>query len=386
MSTSRRKWKVKMATISKFKVLKETILPAIDTLSRIAVSRSQPIFETILFITDSSKGLLIMMAMNHAQAAVIKIPAKIITDGPIALPARVLKGLVSSMEDGSIEFTTNDKLKTTLKALRSKVNLNGIDPTIMPVMEEVETPDHTIVMDGKDLKELIYAVSFSMATDDLRPAIKNINMVVRNNVMSMYTTNGYRCAKSTASVKSPDLKHVCGGGGMANAMKHMEEGVPVTMMLTDKRTQLEMDNATFSFLNNEGRFPDIEAAIPAFVTTEITVDTDELKSVIEQVMILSRDNNNQVAINITPPTVKGYRGTAVIEGLSKEIGDINVSIDCDVTGDPLRIGVSGKYLLDAIRHIESENISLRFNGDSVPIIAVPEGDDSQLYIIMPMSL
>ncbi|MBJ8190843.1 DNA polymerase III subunit beta, partial [Bacillus cereus] len=52
-------------------------------------------------------------------------------------------------------------------------------------------------------------------------------------------------------------------------------------------------------------------------------------------------------------------------------------------GEPLKISFNSKYMLDVLKVIDSEQLTIAFTGIMSPIILKPADSSNALYIILP---
>ena len=75
----------------------------------------------------------------------------------------------------------------------------------------------------------------------------------------------------------------------------------------------------------------------------------------------------------------------VVSSNSPEIGKVEEKITVEKNNsNDIKIAFSSRYMMDAIKTIESKNVVLSFNNDVQPIIVLDEEDDTLLQLILPI--
>ena len=69
---------------------------------------------------------------------------------------------------------------------------------------------------------------------------------------------------------------------------------------------------------------------------------------------------------------------------STSIGRANDAMSADVKGENVEIGLNSKYLLDALKNSETDEIKLQLNGSLTPMKIIPVQGDAFLYLVVPM--
>ena len=55
-------------------------------------------------------------------------------------------------------------------------------------------------------------------------------------------------------------------------------------------------------------------------------------------------------------------------------------------GEDVEIGFNNKYLLDALKNCDTDEVKIRLNGSVSPMIIKPVKSDSVIYLVVPMRL
>ncbi len=61
-------------------------------------------------------------------------------------------------------------------------------------------------------------------------------------------------------------------------------------------------------------------------------------------------------------------------------------VDCDYSGDPVSVGLSGGYLSAALAAITADDIAIEFEGPLDAVLIVPLANRDTIQMIMPARL
>ena len=75
---------------------------------------------------------------------------------------------------------------------------------------------------------------------------------------------------------------------------------------------------------------------------------------------------------------------SLIISCTSQVGDAKEEVLVKTEGKELEIGFNPKYMLDALKVLDSENIILLINGDDKPIIINSVDDDTIIELILPI--
>jgi DNA polymerase-3 subunit beta len=109
----------------------------------------------------------------------------------------------------------------------------------------------------------------------------------------------------------------------------------------------------------------------------VTVDRAEFINSVERALVLIRgDKNNLIVLEIKPDLIKITANS--------EIGNVCETVVGELNGKELKIAMNGKYLLDAIKALEEEDITLSFNSAVSPFTVENQIDKRYQYLILPV--
>ena len=130
----------------------------------------------------------------------------------------------------------------------------------------------------------------------------------------------------------------------------------------------------------EGNYPDTSRLIPEEYQTTIKLNGKELLQAIDRASLLARgDRNNVVRLSIVD------NQTIEISSNSPEVGKVEEQIPVEVfEGDDLRISFSAKFMMDALKAIDGQEVVIQFTGAMRPFILRSVHDDAILQLILPV--
>jgi DNA polymerase-3 subunit beta len=150
--------------------------------------------------------------------------------------------------------------------------------------------------------------------------------------------------------------------------------------ITDTTATFQQGNMAFSMRLLEGEFPDFRQVIPPSWQRRILLERSALVDALRRVSILSSQKSNPVRFRIAD-------GSLTITARQQEAGEAHEEIDAQVDGPDIEVGFNAKYFLDALGALGTDTIAVEIGDSLSPCLVRPgEGDDDELYVIMPMRL
>jgi DNA polymerase-3 subunit beta len=165
-----------------------------------------------------------------------------------------------------------------------------------------------------------------------------------------------------------------------------EEEEPVEIIVTPSRNQVLFSLSNVKIVSQliEGNFPDYNQIIPSSYGTRVVVNTHDLMRAVRISVLFSRDVANIVRLEVIPGT-EAAPGRLIVESTA-EVGQNVGELDAAIEGEQMEIAFNGRYLIDMLNVIGTEQVALEATNPSRPGILKPVGDNSLIYVIMPMHI
>jgi DNA polymerase-3 subunit beta len=158
-----------------------------------------------------------------------------------------------------------------------------------------------------------------------------------------------------------------------------DQNTLIDIVISDNQVLFKIHSILFYSRILDGTYPDTSKLIPQSFQTEMVLNTKELADAIDRAYLLSREDKTNIV-----KMVMSEDKTIEISSSSSELGKFTEQLSLHkITGDLLRISFNSKYMLDALKVIDSDFIQLGFTGAMQPIIIKPEEATNILQLILP---
>jgi DNA polymerase III subunit beta len=332
-----------------------TIAPAVG------VRSSHPILDCCLI--TAAGGTMSITGFNlDLGITVAGLPAAVETDGTIALPYRLLAGLVSRFE-GDEAITLADGALTASAGSYGLAAQDAADYPAMPVVEAASAELH--------LSAGIRACMAAASTDASKQMLQGIHLGGGH----MEATDGHRLMRYALDL--PDALDVV---LPASTMRLLQDRVCTIAVAKGQAVIDAGDGITIYSRIMDGAYPDVAKLIPATFEHTITIDRRRLTRALERVALIAEAHNSVVKLLI------GDKGTMVI---SAEADANNGSEALKYWRLPCKLALAFNvhYLLDGIKAFKpAEAITLHANAATTPVVLTPAGVDGVTYLVMPVQI
>lgn len=307
----------------------------------------------------------------------------IIQPGGIVLNARFFGDIVRKLPMDTVEMKVEDSRQVIIRSGKAEFNLNGLDHTEYPLLPQVS--DETVFsLPGNLLKTLIRQTVFAVSTSEIRPILTGVNWEIKNGTLSCIATDSHRLAMKTAPVDMPENENyqtVIPGKSLVELSKILDDNDhPVEIFITDNQILFKTKNIHFYSRRLEGRYPDTSRLIPTEYKTNLVVDGKLFNDAIDRASLLAREERNNVV------KLASRDGNMIeISSITPEIGHVYEQIPIQsLEGEDLNISFSAKYMMDALRAVEGNEITVSFTGAMRPFIIKSAEDPNILQLILPI--
>ena len=363
----------------KFTVNKSDITEAVSNIQRaVSTKTSIPALEGIL-LSATETGLE-LCAYDLELGITTVIPAFVMEPGKAVLSAKLFSDIVRRTPAETVTVSVDEKNMATLESGYSRFSLIGIPAEEFPELPKLSDSTQ-ISLPGALLKSMIRQTLFAIAESDAKPIHQGSLFSLENGILDVVSVDGYRLAVRREPVDfSEDLSFVVPGKTLSELLKLIKDSEePVEISAGRRHILFKIDNYTVISSLLEGEFLNYKAAIPPESQTEVVLKTREAIDSVERVSLLITDrlkspirclfDNNEVKLNCTT-----------------SMGRASDQLDVEMTGQSVEIGFNNRYLLEALRNTECDEVKVQLGGPLSPMKVVPKEGDSFLFLVLPVRL
>ena len=327
-----------------------TIAPAVG------VRSSHPILDCCLITAANATATI--TGFNLDLGITVTIPSTVNVAGSIALPYRLLAGLVSRMDDTEAVEVADG----TVSASGGSYGLAGQDAADYPAMPVVEAPSADL-----DITTGVRSCLMAASTDASKQVLQGVHLA--NGFME--ATDGHRLVRLPVAL--PDGINLT---LPASTMKLLQDRT-VGIAASNGQAVIDAgDGITIYSRILDGTYPDVAKLIPATFDTAITLDRHRFARCLERVALIGE----------IVKLLIGDKGTMIISA-EADASNGTEAIKYTGTTGKLALAFNVHYLLDGLKAFRSaESVTLSANGATTPVVITPTNASDQTYLIMPVQI
>ncbi|EGL18170.1 MULTISPECIES: DNA polymerase III subunit beta [Paenibacillus] len=374
----------------KLTILKDYLNESIQHVSKAISSKTTIPILTGIKIDATSEGVTLtasdtdisIQSFMPTETAELKV-IELFQPGSVVLPAKFFMEMIRKLPSQTIEIEVKDHFQTTIRSGSSEVQIMGLDPEEYPLLPQIEE-SRTIRIPSDLLKTMIKQTSFSVSTNETTPILTGVLWQISDNKLKFIACDRHRLASREINLDlEPGQKFhpiVISGRTLNELSKILpDQNSLIDIVIADNQVLFKMNSILFYTRILDGTYPDTSKLIPQSFQTELVVGTKELADAIDRAYLLSREDKT----NIVKLVMKEDE-TIEVSSSSSELGKVTEQLQLQkINGDLLRISFNSKYMLDALKVMDSDHIHIGFTGAMQPIIIRPEEQQNILQLILP---
>ena len=363
-----------------FSVERQKLLEAVSKLQRaVGAKTSMPVLEGILI--SAEQGKITLVSYNLEIGMKKELYAKCDETGDIVINAKLLADILRRMNGLQVEISADSRLNCHIKCGEATFDIMGMAAEDFPEMPSVGN-GKVISIDGSVLSDMVRGTFFATAQNEgAKPVLTGINVTIEDGIMQFVAIDGYRLAIRKQKVYISDsFSFLIYGKAILEAVKLIDEETEnLEISVGERLISFNINGYEFISRLFEGEFVNYEKTIPETTTQRVVVNTRELIDTIERVSLL-------ISESFSTPVRCYFNELNVVFSCATSMGRATETFNTKLEGPNFEIGLNSRYLLEALKAAETEQVQILFNGPNNGVLIEPlEGDDFK-YMIMPMRL
>ncbi len=360
---------------------KDDLLNGINIVLKAVPSKTtMPILECILI--DASGNEIKLTANDMELGIETKVEGDIIERGKIALDAKLLSEIIRKLSGGEslITIESDPKYTTTITCESSVFHIQGKDGEEFSYLPYIEKDLH-IALSQFTLKEVIRQTLFSISVNDSNKMMTGELFQVADYELKVVSLDGHRMSIRKISLKEKyeDIKVIVPGKTLSEISKILngDNESEVLIYFSKNHILFEFDSTVVVSRLIEGEYFRIEQMLSSDYETKVTLNKREFLDNIDRASILIRENDKK-------PIILNVLDNVMELKMNSSFGTMNSKVSIRKTGKDIMIGFNPKFLMDALRIIDDEDVDLYMMNPKSPCF-IKDSGETYIYLILPVN-
>lgn len=331
-----------------------------------------PILGNVLLSTDD--GSLTCTATDLDASVTATTEATVTTHGATTVNAALFAAVVNKLPKGKLVTLSEANGKLTVTSGSATFDFATLPAEDFPELAGSEY-DAEFTASGDEFKRLFDLSAFCQSTEEVRYYINGVYLHTHDGMARAVATDGHRLARIDSAIGA-EFPGVIVPRKIVGELRKLDAD-DVTVQISETKLRVTSGDVVLTSKVIDGTFPAYDRVIPTGNNNVVTANADDMKAASDLVALMSSERTKAVRMSFS-----GGECKLEVAGADSNKGCEVVAVQQD--GDDLVIGFNARYMADSLAHITTDNVVMRFSGGMNPCIIQPDGDDSVLYVVMPV--
>lgn len=360
---------------------KSDLLSAINIVLKAVPSKTtMSILECILI--DATTDEIKFTANDMELGIETKVKGEVVERGSIAIDAKIFSEIVRKLPDSEVIIETDSSMRMDISCEKAHFNIAGKSSEDFSGLPDIEK-NKFIFLSQFTLREIIRQTIFSIApADSSNKIMTGILFEISSGKMKVVSLDGHRVSLRNIELKDSfdDIKVIVPGKTLNEISKILSGTIEdeVRIYFTENHIVFEFEDTVVVSRLIEGNYFKVEQMLSNDYETKVIINKKDFVDCIDRATLLVKESDRK-------PIVLVIQDGEIELKINSTIGSMNESISINKEGKDLMIGFNPKFLLDALKVIDDEEINIYFLNSKAPMYMKDE-DESYNYLILPVAM
>lgn len=360
--------------------LKNNLLAGINIVMKAVSNKSTlPILECILI--EATGGNIKLTANDMELGIETFVEGNIVENGKIALDAKLFSDIVRKLPDSEIVIETDESYKAVILCEKANFNISGKSGDDFSYLPEVEK-DKYISLSQFTLKEVIRQTIFSISDNESNKLMSGELFQVEGSNLKVASLDGHRISIRNVTLRESydNIKVVVPGKTLSDVSKILSGNIDdeVKIYFTDKHILFEFENTKVVSRLLEGEYYKIDQMLSSDYETKVVINKREFLDCIDRASLLIKESDKK-------PIIININNSNLYLKIDSIMGSMNEEIEIKKEGKDIIIGFNPRFIMDSLRVIDDENISIYLVNSKSPCF-IRDDNNSYIYLILPVNI
>lgn len=331
--------------------------------------------ETGLFLMSTDNEIAIKTFIERKDIEVIDRLGEVVVSG------RYIYDIVRKLPNEMINIEEVVDSKLLIYTSNSSFHLNCNNASEFPNLE-LEDNKNPIYISKKGFKNIISQTAFATSTQESRPVLTGINFKITGNLLECTATDSYRLAKKTITLKESlkdDVNIIIPTKNLLELTRLLSDEDDLELHIFTNKVIFKFDSIIMMSRLINGTYPDTSKLIPTDFVLTMKVNLSNFFNSIDRASLLTNEaDKNTIKLESSGQEI-------VVSSNIPEIGNVEEKLSVEKgNASEIKIAFSSKYMMEALKSLDCEEVELLFNGEIRPIIIKNPESEDLIQLILPI--
>lgn len=331
-------------------------------------------------VIEAKDGIIKLISNDLEIGIETIIDGEIKEPGSVAVNAKVFFEIIRKLPYNEVSIKVNENFTMNISCGKAKFNIPVKDTDEFPYLPKI-VKDKSVLISQFTLKEVIRQTVFSISDNENTKVMTGELFEIKGSQLKVVSLDGHRISIRKVDLKQnyDDVSVIIPGKTLIEISKILNGGLDdeICMYFTDKHVLFEFDNTIVLSRLIEGEYYKIDKMLSSDYETKITVNKKDLFDSIDRTTLMIRESEKK-------PVIIDVKDTSMSLAINSGIGSMSEDIDISKEGKDILIGFNPKFLMDALKVIDEEEITMYMINPKAPCF-IRNMEETYVYLILPVN-
>ncbi len=367
----------------KFNCSKNSLDAAISIVQKaVKTNTTVPILEGILIQAEGNSVKLTGYDLETGIEA--DVVSDISGEGSVVVNSKIFGEIIRKLPEDMVTISTDDRFQLSIESGSTVFNIRGNSAENYPKIPIIGN-NNKIILPQAMLKKMISKTIFAVSKDDSRQSLTGCYLESNGSDITMVAIDGFRMAlrKTYAGEEFPQMNYIIPGKALNEAAKIFDdknEDEEVIIYSSENHLLFDIGHVRIVSRLIKGPFVAYNSIIQKNPMSVMTINKKALMDAVERASLIILNDERRCPVQLFMSSTD----TNLTVAATTDCGTLREDVESSLTGEKIDIDFNARYLIDALKNIDDENIKIEFNGGQGPCIITPVEGEEFVYLILPI--
>lgn len=308
------------------------------------------------------------------------IDGEIKQEGSVAVGAKVFFEIIRKLPSDNVSITVDEDYHMNISCGKAKFNIMAKATDEFPYLPNI-VKDKNVNISQFTLKDIIRQTVFSISDNENAKVMTGELFEIHDSELKVVSLDGHRISirKVKLNRSYDDVSVIIPGKTLIEISKIINGGMDdeVSIFFTDKHVLFEFEDTIVLSRLIEGEYYKIDKMLSTDYETKVTVNKREMLECIDRSTLLLKESDKK-------PVIIDVQDDYMKFAMNSAIGSMDEDIDASKEGKDIMIGFNPRFLMDALRVIDEDEITMYMINPKAPCF-IRDQEETYIYLILPVN-
>ena len=325
-------------------------------------------------------GKIILIGNDMSLGIETVVKGDIVEEGDVVVSAKTFSDIIRNLPDNEVVLTSDDK-NINIKCENINYDIPVRNASDYPDLPQIEK-DKFAVISQYSLRNMIRQTVFSIGSETEAMKIMTGELLeIKGKKMRLVALDGHRISLRNVELDEEygDRKVIIPGKTLNELVKIVTGDVndKIKIYFSSNHVLFEMEDTIVLSRLIEGEYYLVDNMLSGDFETKIHINKRKLSECIERASLLIKESDRK-------PLIFNFMQDEVDVKIKTQAGNYEDKVSIEKDGNDILIAFNPKFLLDALKVIDDEEIDIYLMNIKSPCI-IKDKAETYMYLILPLN-